>query len=80
MAADEPFDPKNQPEFPPTDETGNVDITLVEYFLTLSPRRRLEMVESFARFGERFGGRASGLGGLYDPVSGTAPASERAAG
>jgi len=80
MAADKPFDPENEPEFPPTDETGNVDITLVRYFLTLSPRRRLEMVESFARFAEQFGGRASGLHGLYDPTSGTAPASERTAG
>lgn len=50
MAADEsheePFDPRQEPEFPPTDESGDVDLSLIRYMLSLTPAQRLEKVGS----------------------------------
>ena len=36
------FDPANQPAFPPTDETGDVDLSLIDAMLALTPAERCE--------------------------------------
>jgi hypothetical protein len=35
---------------PPTDETGDVDLSLVDYWLSLTPEQRLKQLEEFANF------------------------------
>ncbi len=40
-----PEDLNGKPQF---DETGNVDLGLVEYFLSLTPAQRLDHAQSFA--------------------------------
>jgi hypothetical protein len=47
MAEMDDFDPANMPRFPPTDESGDVDLTLIEHQLTLTPAQRLAGMESF---------------------------------
>lgn len=49
MASDAHFDPRDLPEFPPTDESGDVDLSLVEYCLSLTPAERLLQAEQFAQ-------------------------------
>lgn len=39
--------------FPPTDETGNVDVSLVEYCLSLTPAQRVEKHYHARLFAER---------------------------
>jgi hypothetical protein len=59
-----PFHPRDLPDFPPTDESGEVDLTQVQYNLSLTPTQRLEQNDRFAEFiavvregGRRFYGR-----------------------
>jgi hypothetical protein len=40
------------PDFPPTDETGDVDLTLLDYTLSLTPAERVRQAEEFSRFAE----------------------------
>jgi hypothetical protein len=61
-----PFDPKDLPDFPPTDESGEVDLSQVWYNLSLTPTQRIEQNDRFAEFievvregGRRFYGRNS---------------------
>jgi hypothetical protein len=38
--------------FPPTDETGDVDLNQIEWSLRLTPAERLQRANSFRRFAE----------------------------
>ncbi|HVT91065.1 MAG TPA: hypothetical protein VHD56_19590 [Tepidisphaeraceae bacterium] len=40
----------NEKGFPPTDETGDVDLFQIEYHLSLTPAQRLKQIEEFAEF------------------------------
>lgn len=44
--------PEDFPEFPPTDESGDVDLTLIDYTLSLTPSERLRRAEEFSHFAE----------------------------
>ena len=62
--AERPFDPRDLPEFPPTDGSGEVDLSQVQYNLSLTPTQRIEQNDQFAEFigvvregGRRFHGR-----------------------
>jgi len=44
------LDPADFPLYPPTDATGDVDLSLIEHNLTLTPRERLYQLEDFAEF------------------------------
>ena len=50
MAEANDFNPADLPLFPPTDETGDVDLTLVEYYLRLTPAERLACLDAFESF------------------------------
>jgi hypothetical protein len=41
------FNPAVMPPFPPTDESGEVDMTLIEAQLELTPSDRLSTLQSF---------------------------------
>jgi hypothetical protein len=42
MANPEDFNPADLPDYPPTDETGDVDLSLIDYNLSLTPAQRME--------------------------------------
>jgi hypothetical protein len=46
----DPREPLDFPGFPPTDETGDVDLELLAYNLSLTPAERLRRLESFVNF------------------------------
>jgi hypothetical protein len=46
------FDPTDQPAFPPTDETGDVDLSLIDAMLALTPAERLRRVGEMMEFME----------------------------
>lgn len=59
MAAPDDFNPADLPLFPPTDETGDVDLWEIRRNLSLTPTQRIEENDRFAEFVEvvREGGR-----------------------
>jgi hypothetical protein len=38
------------PEAPPTDESGDVDLSLIDWMLSLTPTERLRQLQSFVTF------------------------------
>ena len=42
--------PEDVPAFPPTDESGEVDICLIDTLLDMTPTERLQWHESFMKF------------------------------
>jgi hypothetical protein len=58
------FDPRTLPLYPPMDESGNVDLSHIEYNLSLTPAQRwrqharaLELVLALRAAGEKLHGR-----------------------
>lgn len=52
MATPDDFNPADLPLFPPTDETGDVDLWQIQYNLSLTPTQRIEQNDRFAEFVE----------------------------
>ena len=52
MAAPDDFNLVDLPLFPPTDETGDVDLWQIQYNLSLTPTQRIEQNDRFAEFVE----------------------------
>jgi len=44
------LDPADFPAFPPTDESGDVDLTLIDAMLELTPGQRLRQHDEFNQF------------------------------
>lgn len=44
--------PQDVPDFPPADETGDIDLTLIDYNLSLTPSERVRRAEEFSRLAE----------------------------
>jgi hypothetical protein len=53
MPGDSDFNLAEMPDFPPTDETGDVDLSQVEYCLSLTPAQRIEQNYHFRLFAEK---------------------------
>lgn len=68
MPHGKPFKSLIPPDWPldvqPTDETGEIDLSLIEYNLSLTPAERLEQNDRFIQFVEiaRAAGRKLGYG------------------
>jgi len=52
MANDADFDPRTLPDFPPMDESGWVDISQIEYSLSLTVAERIEKYFQWMEFVE----------------------------
>jgi len=45
--------PEDVPAFPPTDESGEVDICLIDTLLDMTPTERLQLHAEFSEFAEQ---------------------------
>jgi len=52
MASDADFEPRTLPAFPPMDESGWVDISQIEYNLSLTVAQRIEQYFQWMEFVE----------------------------
>ena len=50
MPDSDELNPADFPDFPPTDETGDVDLTLLDYTLSLSASERVRQAEELSQF------------------------------
>ena len=48
--AQAPLNPADFPAFPPTDESGDVDLSLIDAMLDLTPGERLRQLDEFNQF------------------------------